>query len=142
MAMDTPWSGSFKQVTLSLLSMNYFAKRFNYVWVPGLKQKKFAKKLGFSDNHVLDGFYSGDVNLFKKYYEDSVHLKRKSFPKVFLFLGRYINNKSIHELCAAFQKTCHLIMSMIGNYGVLERVKNGINRIKHPKIKHLGFLQS
>ena len=141
MAMDTPWSGSFKQIILSLLSMNYFAKRFNYVWVPGLKQKKFAKKLGFSDNHVLDGFYSGDVNLFKKYYEDSVHLKRKSFPKVFLFLGRYINNKSIHELCAAFEK-----ISLNHNHewelwcvGAGEEWEN---RIKHPKIKHLGFLQS
>ena len=140
MAMDTPWSGSLRQKVLSVLSLNYFPKRFNYVWTPGLKQKQFAKKLGFSDSHILDGFYSGNVNLFKKYYEDSIHLKRKVYPKVFLFLGRYIKNKSIHELCAAFQKTCfdHEHDWELWCVGAGEEWKN---RIIHPKIKHFGFLQ-
>jgi glycosyltransferase involved in cell wall biosynthesis len=140
MAMDTPWSGSIKQIFLSKLCMSYFSKRFNYVWVPGLKQRLFAKKIGFSDSHIFDGFYSGNVDLFEKYYEDSIHLKRKVYPKVFLFLGRYINNKSIHELCAAFQKTC-FDYDHDWELWCVGAGEEWDKRIKHPKIKHFGFLQ-
>lgn len=140
MAMDTAWKGTLKQVLLSKLSINYFSKRFNYVWVPGLKQKEFAKKIGFSEENILDGFYSANVQLFKKYYLETIDSKRKSYPKVFLFLGRYVNNKSINELSIAFRN-----ISLENDHDwELWCVGTGDqweNRLTHPKIKHLGFLQ-
>lgn len=140
MAMDTPWTGSIRQRVLSTLAFNYFSKRFNYVWVPGIRQQLFAEKIGFSKHNIMTGFYSGDVDYFKNYYDNSILQKRKSYPKVFLFLGRYINNKCIHELCASFKA----ISEANNHQWELWCVGTGEeweNRIIHPKIKHLGFLQ-
>ncbi len=140
MAMDTQWTGSLKQKLMTFTAKNYFLKRFKYVWVPGIRQKKYAQNIGFSDSHIFEGFYSCNVDLFKKYYDDTKHIKRKKFPKVFLFLGRYIKNKGIYELWDAFKKLSNNHNHQWELWCVGDGQEWG-SRLKHPKIKHLGFLQ-
>ena len=140
MAMDTQWTGSLKQKFMTFIAKNYFLKRFTYVWVPGSRQKKYAQNIGFSDSQIIDGFYSCNFDLFRKYYNDTIHLKRNNFPKAFLFVGRYVKSKGVHNLWNAFIE----LNSEYENDWELWCVGTGDewdNKIKHPKIKHLGFVQ-
>ena len=140
MAMDTQWRGSIKQRVFSKFTFNYFTKRFNYIWVPGERQKKFAKKIGFNSENILTDFYSCDVSLFKNYYLKSIDSKRDDYPKVFLFFGRYIPNKCINELCEIF-KEISFEQDHDWQLWCVGKGDQWDNRITHPKIKHWGFLQ-
>src|SRR6185437_13333722 len=64
LTLDTHWRGSFKQYLASFLSPFLLKNKFSYAWVPGIIQKKYAKRLGFKDNEITLGFYSCDFDYF------------------------------------------------------------------------------
>lgn len=137
-AFDTHWRGDLKQYVLRLMAPFYLHRLFSHAWVPGEIQKKYALKLGFNEQVIETGFYSCDVNYFNAVYNETFASKRSNFPKRFLFVGRYYQFKGIKELWQAFIE----LQSETPNEWELWCAGNGdVEPVKHPRIKHLGFVQ-
>lgn len=141
-SLDNHYTGSIRQQIGRLLSKFKLHSRFSHAWVPGRPQEIFAKKLGFPDERILQGFYSADVNHFDEIYKKGIDEKRKNFPHRFLFIGRYLDFKGINELWEAF-------LAANGNRSEAKKwelwcVGTGDkweDRIMEEGIKHFGFVQ-
>jgi len=64
LCMDNKWQGTLRQIIASHLSPLFFHNRFSTIWIPGKPQYTYAKKLGFNQDNIITGMYSGDVDLF------------------------------------------------------------------------------
>lgn len=138
--MDNHWSGSVKQQIARLTSTFTIKKYFSYIWVPGQPQELYAQKLGFKDSQILQGFYCANTAYFNGIYNNHLPLKKKAFPKKFLYVGRYVGFKGIFDLWNAFvelqeEKPNDWELLCLGTGDVWDQ------RIQHPKIKHAGFVQ-
>ncbi|MFK8037590.1 MAG: glycosyltransferase family 4 protein [Crocinitomicaceae bacterium] len=135
LTLDNHWTGSLKQRVASILSPFILKDKFTHAWVPGKPQVKFAKSLGFKN--IVTGFYCADVDLHSKNYFEGKVKKTKQF----LYVGRYVKQKAIFEMWQAFinlieeNKITDWEMICAGTGDLFEE------RIVHPKIKHLGFVQ-
>lgn len=133
---DNWWTGDVKQQLLSLGSPFTIQRYYNCCFVPGEPQKTFAKKLGFSEELIHTGAYCCDSNLYLK-ISSSLESKRNSFPKRFLFVGRYEKVKGIDHLWDAFLafKKDHPEWELwcAGKGSITPREAEGI--------KHFGFVQ-
>ena len=137
---DNQWKGSPKQILGSILSPFFLKNIFSNVWVTGKSAKYFAEKLGFLENQILTGLYSADTLRFSKYSAQFKKEKQTNFPKVFLYVGRYVNHKGIFDLWNAFIE----LQNEEPNDWELWCLGTGVeyeNRVLHPKIKHFGFIQ-
>jgi len=140
LALDNHWLGGAKQKLAALLSPFLIRNKFSHVWVPGKPQRQFAEKLGFKSSQIFEGFYSADVELFSSYYEKVKAMKELSFPKRFLYVGRYVEHKGIFDMWNAFIE----LQNEQPNDWELWCIGTGDqydNRVEHEKIKHFGFVQ-
>jgi len=138
MAIDNQWRGTNKQRFGSIFAKWSFLKYFDHIWVPGNRQKKYVEKMGFDVSKVATGFYCCDVNLYNNYFLKSITVKQKEIPKRFLYVGRYFDYKGITDLWDAFVR----FQDESPNEWELWCVGTGdLEPIKHPKIKHFGFIQ-
>lgn len=135
--VDNPWLGTLKQRLLSPFGKYYFGKLFKGAWVPGNAQKEFMQNIGFKPENIFQGFYSTDVNSYTEKFLENREEKRKDFPKVFVCAARYIPQKGLETLWQAFAKLDHpeWELWMFGQGVDFDQ------RMKHPKIKHFGFVQ-
>jgi glycosyltransferase involved in cell wall biosynthesis len=138
--LDNHWTGSLKQQIAALASPAVLLQRFSNIWIPGLFQYEYARRLGFKRDAIITGMYSADVNKFHAFYQEFKENKFKKFPKRFLYVGRYIDAKGVKELWEVF-----LELQEEGNSdwelwcagtGNLESVFP-----THPNIKNFGFIQ-
>jgi glycosyltransferase involved in cell wall biosynthesis len=97
LGMDNPWLGTWKQKVHSLISGLTVRKYFNYIWVPGEPQVKYARRLGFADSNILKGLYTCDTDKF-------VYKELNSSAKTILFLGRFVEYKKPHILARLFSE--------------------------------------
>lgn len=135
--VDNHWKGTVKQRTASLFSRLTLLKIFSHCWIPGPRQKTFAKKLGFKEENILSGFYSADYSQFYAYYLQNKEQKKK-FPKRFIYSGRYYDFKGVVDLWRAFIE----MQNESPNEWELWCVGTGdILPTSHSKIKHFGFVQ-
>lgn len=140
LTLDNHWRGDIKQLIASQLSRFLIRSKFSRAWVPGEIQAKFARKLGFKENEIFKGFYAADVDLFKTYGKKALDIKGKEYPKRFLYVGRYVEHKGIFDIWKAFID----LQNEEPNDWEMWSVGTGDqwnNRLEHPKIKHLGFVQ-
>lgn len=140
MCSDTKWTGSWKQQVAKLISPVLAKKAYSDVWVTGKAQGRYAKELGFDEDHIHYGFYSADVNKFKENAKTLSGSKAEGFPKRFLYMGRYIESKGIVELVNAFieiqnEEPNDWELWCCGT-GELDPLP-----IEHEKVKHFGFIQ-
>ena len=138
--MDNIWYGQFRQYLGLIYSRLYLVKLFNHIWVPGNPQKKYAKKLGFKDSQILLNSYCADLPKFTAYFEKFQMEKYKKFPHKFLFVGRYVSQKGIENLWAAFKD----LQEEYPNDWELICVGAGPlfeSRMIMDKIIHKGFIQ-
>jgi glycosyltransferase involved in cell wall biosynthesis len=138
--MDNIWYGQFRQYIGLIYSRIFFTKLFNYIWVPGNPQSKYAKKLGFKEKQILLNSYCADLSNFEIYYKNSKELKEKCFPHRFLFVGRYVSQKGLDNLCDAFVQ----LQKEYPNDWELVCVGTGPlfeSRMIIEKIIHKGFIQ-
>ncbi len=138
--LDNHWTGSLKQQIAALASPAVLLKRFSHIWIPGLFQFEYARKLGFKRDSVIIGMYSADVNKFHAYYQEFKTRKEQAFPKRFLYVGRYIESKGVKELWDAFLEL------QAEGHSDWELWCAGVGKMetdfpKHPKIKNFGFVQ-
>lgn len=140
LALDNQWEGSFKQYLAQVLSPFFIRRNFTHAWVPGDKQFEFVKRLGIKRRNIKRGFYVADSKLFTDYYQEFKTLKEREFPRRFLYVGRYVKHKGIHELWNAFAEL-HQEMETDWELWCVGTGEEYESRIIHPKIKHFGFLQ-
>jgi glycosyltransferase involved in cell wall biosynthesis len=138
---DNHWNNSLKQNIARLVSRFTIIRYFDFAWVPGETQKKYALKLGFKSNQIELGYYCADSNRFNDVYEQKLqHLNNNEFPHVFLFVARYVKHKGIFDLWHAFIK----IKEEYPNDWQLWCIGTGAeweNRMMHQDIQHFGFKQ-
>lgn len=134
--LDNQWRNTIRQNIGSVYFKWKYKKLFHKAFVPGNKQKEFAKHLGFKDTEIILGFYCCDTEKF-----ENIYLKRKQNPKrnyTFLYIGRYAPEKNIEtlwkvfaEICTKYPNTWKLICAGKGNIPIQN----------HPQIQHIGFIQ-
>ncbi len=133
--MDTGWTGSLKQKLGLLILKPLIRGLFSHAFVSGNKCMIYANKLGLKEYNIYTGFYSASVDQFEPVFK-----KRKYFPKAIVYVGRYVKHKGIFEMWEAFIELVNegfsdwkLICAGTGNQWE--------NRMEHPNIEHLGFIQ-
>ncbi len=138
LGIDNQWKGSLKQILGCVYFRLTLKPYLKSVFVPGSLQFTFAKKLGFSEKHISKGLYCCDYHLFNNLFEQTKAQKQRSFPKRFLFAGRYVKEKGIQELWDTFIE----IQKESPSDWELWCIGTGnIAPVQHPKIKHFGFKQ-
>lgn len=98
--MDNQWYGSPKQ-WLGVVTAPLFVQRlFDCVLVSGERQRVFAKKLGFDQDHIWQGLYCPDYASFSAArLPCGVHR-----PHRFLFAARLVTDKGLDLLVQAYQR--------------------------------------
>lgn len=98
---DTQWQGTWRQKVNGVISKWHLQKAFSHIWVAGVYQYEYARKLGFSKNQIIHNSLSCDIELFKKC---SIDHKYISYPKNFLFIGRFAKAKGLDLLLNAWEQ--------------------------------------
>jgi glycosyltransferase involved in cell wall biosynthesis len=96
---DTPWYGRIKQKINTVLSPFILKKTFTHIWVAGIRQYEYARRLGFSNEQIIFNSLSADVNTF---HCVSLESKKIKYPKNFIYIGRYIELKGLRNLMKAW----------------------------------------
>lgn len=138
--VDNPWKGRLKQLVASVVGKFAIQKSFSHCWVPGQRQFDYARRLGFSPNHIQTGFYSADLEHFTQLFNQTFPTRRDHFPKRFLYVGRYVDFKGIFEMWQAFVefRTETDKPWELWCVGTGEQYEN---RVESEGIRHFGFLQ-
>jgi glycosyltransferase involved in cell wall biosynthesis len=134
LALDNQIEKGLKAKASMLRAKTIYKPYFDCVWVPGPPQADFARSMGFSDNQIWQKFYTADFDHFSKL---DLNAERNSFPKRFVYVGRYVDFKGINELFSAFQevKSNGWELFCAGTGELFNQ------RPVHPNIHHLGFVQ-
>jgi glycosyltransferase involved in cell wall biosynthesis len=137
---DTAWNGSVKQRVLAAFGKRFLTKRFSHAWVAGKAQKAYAQRLGFKKEHIETGFYTADLIHFNEIFNRRKSRMEQSFPKTFLYVGRYVAQKNMQMLWNAF------LTANKANGGQWKLRCIGTGELfdlktEHPTIEHLGFIQ-
>ncbi len=140
LTMDNQWTGSPRQRLAALATRFTFISMFDAIWVPGKKQKEFAKRLGFKEDEIHLNFYSADLLQFNEIYEKYRAEKLMTYPHILFFLGRYSEEKGLDLLIRSFEKwkggTSNDWKLMCAGTGPL-----GSKYEDTDDIKHMGFIQ-
>jgi glycosyltransferase involved in cell wall biosynthesis len=102
MTTDSCWLATLKQRVGIWISPFFLHPIADAIWVPGERQANFARKLGFEQRVILRGVYACDQPAL-----EAVHMGRLSelrpVPRAFLFVGRFVPEKSLETLVKAFR---------------------------------------
>jgi glycosyltransferase involved in cell wall biosynthesis len=136
MTMDNQWHRSARQLAGAMYGRLFLVRHFDFIWVPGAPQRRFARILGFPDWKIREGLYVANDTNFTPLYQTIERAPRKRL----VFVGRYVDVKGLGELWDAFEayhaaNDSSLELLCIGT-GPLYK-----DRHQHPRIKHLGFVQ-
>jgi glycosyltransferase involved in cell wall biosynthesis len=98
--LDNQWAGTLRQYAGSLIAPLYIHPLFDMAFVPGSRQRFFARRLGFTDGSIVEGLYSCDQPCFAAQYRRRTE---RPVSKNFAFVGRLIEAKGIHVLREAWR---------------------------------------
>lgn len=96
---DNPWRGTWRQHVASLTAPLHVKAYFDKIWVTGSQAAYLVTKLGFSTDQIWTGLYTCNVPAFDRAYQQR---QVSPYPKVFLFVGRYIEQKGLKTLLLAY----------------------------------------
>lgn len=101
MCMDTPWWGSWKQYLTPLLLRSYL-QRMAYVVVNGERSWQYARRLGIPDKNISSlGMCGVDYQNLSPLLAER---NQSPWPRSFLFVGRYSQEKGIDTLVSAYER--------------------------------------
>ena len=89
--MDNQWQNTLKQILGVCLRKIIILPHFDGVLLPGARQEKFAKFLGFKSPQIAKMGYSADVERFAS-------SKPSSENRTFLYVGRLVEEKGVDVL--------------------------------------------
>jgi glycosyltransferase involved in cell wall biosynthesis len=101
MTMDTPWRGDLRQ-RLAPWRLRAHLARFDAVFVPGERSFQYARRLGFSVAQIRRGVYGCDFDRFAPIYDARAAAAAGTWPRAFLYMGRYVDEKGVDVLTAAY----------------------------------------
>jgi glycosyltransferase involved in cell wall biosynthesis len=103
-ATDHYWCGSWRDYANAFCCRLGLAHRFwDGVWVPGSLGRVYARKLGFEDHRIFEGLYTCDTELFRRVGTERFEAgPARSWPRVFLFIGQYVQRKNLATLLHAY----------------------------------------
>ncbi|HEX3355539.1 MAG TPA: glycosyltransferase family 4 protein [Tepidisphaeraceae bacterium] len=100
MTMDTPWQGTVRQF-LAAVKLKSYLGRMSAVVVAGERAWQYAKHLGVPEGKILRGVYGFDAHPLENLLEQR---KSTAWPRRFLFVGRYVDDKAINVLLAGYKE--------------------------------------
>ena len=139
--LDSQWTGSLRQrLGAQLVRWRYRPRCFSYVWVPGPLQYEYAARIGFHKDEVLCNLLTADSELFSRSARArETHITPGAYPKEFLYVGRFADDKGIDILVKAYD----IYRERLGGTWGLTCVGNGPMQsllARHPGIRLEPFL--
>lgn len=105
--LDNQWRGDLRQKLACIVSPFYIKHIFTHLWVPGLRQYEFARRLGWAPHNILTRYYCADVHHFNAIYNHSRQQKQIEYPRTLLYVGRFNPVKGVDLLVKSFQELIH-----------------------------------
>lgn len=102
---DNQWMGTLKQRLLGFFSPWILKARFVKLWVPGIYQFEYARRLGFARYDIMLRFYTADTSLF-------IPKEAINVPARFIYVGRLLEIKGIQVL---YNAIVSMIPDLISN---------------------------
>jgi len=112
---DTQWYGTVRQRINALISKFHVRKAFTHIWVSGVYQFEYARRLGFEKNHIIFNSLSANTDLFQKI---PILSSNNKHSKTFIYIGRFIEGKGVKDLAQAWSKipkNSNWSLTFIGN---------------------------
>ncbi|NEQ81888.1 MAG: glycosyltransferase family 4 protein [Moorea sp. SIO2I5] len=132
---DTQWKGSWRQHIASCIAPFHVQKFIDILWVTGERQRYLAKGLGFDGDRCWDGYYACDWDAFATQPKSTASGQHPYF----LYVGRYVPEKGLDTLAAAYQAYCEQVQEpwllVCAGSGALG------NRLISAGAKDKGFVQ-
>lgn len=98
--MDNQWLRTPKQLLAIASSRIYLRPYFDAAFVPGLRQRDFALRLGFASDRIFEGYYAADAETFGRVQPlDSYSADAR---RAFVFAGRLVESKGVGTLADAY----------------------------------------
>lgn len=131
-SMDNQWRGTLRQRLGILAAPWLLRRRIDNFLCAGDRQAGFARRLGYPQ--PLYGLYAGESDR----YRSELPLEKRD--RAFLFIGRLVEEKGIHELLAGYRRYRMEAaepwpLKVVGT-GHLQSIVGS-----EPGVEHLGFVQ-
>jgi len=137
MGMDNQWKGTARQQVMSRLLRPWVHTFCNRIWIPGLYQYEYARRLGFHRGRILTGMYAADC---ERYWKIGEERDFRNATKKLLFIGNMWQDKGVVELVEAFSGLADAYpnwrLVLVGGGPLVETYRDTSDRIDV-----LGFLQ-
>lgn len=105
LAFDTPWRGELRQ-RLAPLKLRKLLSKTQRAFVPGERAFQYALRLGYPQAKVRRGMYGIDFDALSPLHERRLAENNNQWPKKFIYVGRYAEEKAIDILVAAYRIYC------------------------------------
>jgi len=100
MGVDTPWRGTLKQ-QVGRVVLRSLVRRADLVWVPGERAWQYMRVLGVPEARIRRGLYGVDFDHLAPVLDQRMQ-RPDGWPRRFLFIGRYHEQKGIDTLVRAY----------------------------------------
>ena len=126
---DTQWRGGKQWFNVIFASIRH-KRWFSHIWVSGIYQYEYARKLRFSKDKIIFNSLTADVSLFSNYGKLNLH----KMPKNFVYIGRFDEKiKGLHTLVKAFK----ILKEDVNNPWRLICIGNGVLKEQLLKVKDI-----
>ncbi len=137
--LDNQWMGTLKQQVLTKVANRVVRSAYKKLWVPGIYQFEYARRLGYERYDILLNYYSADTDLF---LNDATVTE---VPKRFIYVGRLLEIKGIEVLYEALKQVAAELENqgwtfmVIGNGEYADQFTE-LNR-QYRSVEYISFLQ-
>lgn len=136
LGMDNLWNGTLKQRFMVTCLGPWVRSMCTHIWIPGLYQYEYARRLGFRRDRILTGLYSANTGL----YGQGLARPGTATAKTLLFIGALWKEKGVRELVAAFRRLAPEFpdwrLQLVGSGYLIDSCRG-----QHERIDVLGFRQ-